>query len=352
MELRSRAEALHRRIVVAEGHRDVYEQLYYRNRGHASPLRTFVLPRLRSGGVSIVTYAICGDTIDHANGTDRPMWAAMENIDQFYLEADQPGSGLQVILAREDVPERPDGAVHFLLHFEGGKPLEGSVSALRNFYRLGLRSMQVVHNVRNELGDGVTERGSGGGLTRVGEAVVREAHRLGMVVDVSHASEATFYHVLRVSERPVVASHSNCAAVFPHVRSLTDDQLRALRDNGGLVGINLIAAMVHRDRPTLDQVVDHVDHLAELLGPDRVYVGADFTKYDGPRSPRETRFASPEGVFVQGLEEADQYPNLTEALLRRGYGEDDVAGIMGGNFARFLRQTLRSRDDQSVSPTE
>src|SRR5205814_6693411 len=99
-----------------------------------------------------------------------------------------------VILASEAVPEQTDGLVHFLLHFEGGKPLEGSLAALRSFYCFGLRSLQPVHNLRNELGDGVAERASGGGLTRAGEAVVREMNRLGMVIDVSHASEATVRH--------------------------------------------------------------------------------------------------------------------------------------------------------------
>jgi membrane dipeptidase len=231
-----------------------------------------------------------------------------------------------------------------LLHFEGAKPLEGSVAALRGFYRLGVRSIQPVHNLRNELGDGVSERGSGGGLTRAGEAVVREMNRLGMVVDVSHASEATFYHILRVSERPLVASHSNCSAIRAHARSLTDDQLRAMRENGGLIGVNLIADFVDGERATIDRVVDHLDHMVEFIGPDHVYLGNDFTKCDGPRSPRELRYASPEGVFVEGLEEADQLPALTEGLLRRGYAEPDVIGILGGNYIRFLQQTLPSRE--------
>jgi membrane dipeptidase len=177
-------------------------------------------------------------------------------------------------------------------------------------------------------------------------------HRLGMVVDVSHASETTFYHVLGVSEKPIVASHSNCMALNEHVRNLTDDQLRAMRENGGLVGIALIADFVDRERATIDRLVDHIDHLAEFLGPDHVYVGNDFTKCDGPRSPREVRYASHEGVFVEGLEEADQFPALTEGLLRRGYGEQDISLILGGNFVCFLKQTLRSREDQAVSPLE
>jgi len=339
-------------LYVAEGHRDVYEQVRESLRGDRRVLRRTILPRLRAGGVGLVVYAICGDTVDHAQGTDRPLWAALDHLDRFQLEADQPGSGISVVRSRENLVDAHDGQVRFLLHFEGASPLEGSLALLRAFYRLGLRSIQPVHNRRNQLGDGVAESATGGGLTRAGEAMLREMERLGMVIDLAHASTATLAHALRIVSRPVVVSHSNCSALCPHVRNLTDDQLRALRDNGALVGINTISHFIDAKQPTLERLVDHLEHLVGILGADHVYIGGDFTKFDNPRSTRDMRYGSGD-VYLAGLEEADQYPNLAEAMRRRGFANEDVAAIMGRNFVRHLRRTLPSeRDLPAVSPPE
>jgi membrane dipeptidase len=248
---------------------------------------------------------------------------------------------MAVIRTAADVPERPDGRVHFLLHFEGGRPLEGGIGALRMFHRLGLRSLQLTWNVRNELGDGVHERRTGGGLTVFGVEVVSECHRLGMVVDLAHAAPATFFQALEVSgDRPIVVSHANASAVCEHPRNLTDDQLRALRANGGLVGAHSAVAFTDPHRPTVDRLVDHLAYLAEHVGVDHVYFGPDFTKSDGPRSPRDRGFPGVHGLYLEGFEEIDDLPVLTAALLRRGFAQREVQGILGDNFARFLRRTL------------
>ena len=131
-------------------------------RGTAPGASAWILP--------LVVYAVCGDTVDHSQGSDRPLWAALDHLDRFYREAEQPGSGMRVVRSRGDLVDAHDGDVRFLLHFEGGSPLEGSTALLRAFYRLGLRSIQPVHNRRNQLGDGVAESATGGGLTRAGEA--------------------------------------------------------------------------------------------------------------------------------------------------------------------------------------
>jgi membrane dipeptidase len=327
-------------LFVAEGHRDIYEQIHEHLGGNSAALRRTILPRLRRGNVGLVVYAVCGDTVDHARGTDRPMWAALENLDQFLVEADQPDSGIKVVRRREDLSDLTDGTMRFLIHFEGGMPIEGSIAALRAFYRLGLRSMQIVHNRRNQLGDGVSENATGGGLTQAGRAVVREMERLGMVIDLAHASPATLTQTLEIVSKPIVVSHSNSAAVCAHVRNLSDGQLRDLRDNGALVGVNIMARFVDAERATLDRLVDHVERLVQFLGADRVYLGGDPVKYDGPRSLRDVRYASPDGVFIEGLEEADDYPNLFQALLGRGFSYDEAAGIMGLNLIQYLRMIL------------
>ncbi len=157
--------------LVIEGHRDVYEQIYRKSIGEESPIRDGVAPRLIRDGINMTVYAISGDSYSHSQNTGRYLETALEQIDQFLEEAPRSEGMIQMVKTRGDLPEKPEpGAVKFLLHFEGCMPLRGSVENLRNFYRLGLRSIQPVWNFRNELGDGVWENRTGGGLTNFGVA--------------------------------------------------------------------------------------------------------------------------------------------------------------------------------------
>lgn len=340
MREQSLAAEIHRTALIVEGHRDAYEQIHKLNLGHVAPIHECIVPRLRQGGVDAVFYAIGGDTITHSNGTDRPLRATLENLDHFYRELVRPDLVIRLVQRGEDLPEAPDGSIYFILHLEGGSPLEGGISQLRIFHRLGVRSMQLTWNLRNELGDGVRERDTGGRLTRFGVAVVEEMERLSMLIDLSHLSEAGFWHVMEVARGPVMVSHANCRSAFDHPRNLSDEQIRAIAERGGVVGVHFLPAYVDPDRPTVDRLVDHIDHICRLVGDDHVAIGPDFVKNDGPRSPREKRFARKQ-EHLDGLEEVEDLPVLTAALLRRGYSAAQVCKILGGNLARLIRTVLR-----------
>src|SRR5689334_22053727 len=173
--------------VVVEGHRDVYEQLYRKSLGEEAPLRDAIAPRLIRDGINVCVYAISGDSYSHTANTGRYLETALENIDMFLEEAPRSEGMISMIRTRSELPDKVQpGQVSFILHFEGGMPLQGSIHQLRNFYRLGLRSMQLTWNFRNELGDGVWENRTKGGLTEFGVAVIKEMNRLGMVVDLAH----------------------------------------------------------------------------------------------------------------------------------------------------------------------
>ena len=335
-DLVSTVERIHRGETIVEGHRDCYEQIYRLNQGEENPIRDRLIPRLRSGGVDVLFYAIGGDTIAHSNGTDRPLAATIANIDALFRALEDPNADAEVLADASDLPLKPDGRVRFVLHLEGCKPLEGDLSSLRMLHRLGLRSAQLTWNVRNELADGVLETRTGGGLSRFGVEVVGEMNRLRMLVDLAHIAEAGFWQTLEVAEAPLVVTHANARAVLDHPRNLTDAQLRAVAEVGGVVGVHCLPAYVDPDNPTVDRLIDHILHIAELVGIEHVGLGADFPTSDGPRPAREQRFPR-KHEQLEGFDEIDHLPVLTSSLLRRGLHESDIAGILGGNFVRVLQ---------------
>lgn len=338
-DIATAVDRIHRETTIVEGHRDCYEQIYRLNQREANPIRDRLVPRLRRGGVDVLFYAIGGDTIAHSNGTDRPLFATLQNIDALVCALDHPDVDAEILTEVSDLPHDPDGRVRFVLHLEGGRPLEGDLSALRTLHRLGVRSAQLTWNVRNELGDGVLESRTGGGLSRFGVDVVREMNRLRMLVDLAHIAEAGFWQALETAEAPVVVTHANARAVLDHPRNLTDAQLRAIADVHGVVGVHCLPAYVDPDNPIVDRLVDHVVHIAEVAGIDHVGVGADFPTSDGPRPAREQRFPRKHEQLA-GFDEIDSLPTLTAALLGRGFEPAEVSGVLGGNFVRVLRDVL------------
>jgi len=338
------AETLQHDTLVVEGHRDCYEQIHWLNMGEENPVRDRLLPRLTKGGVDVVVYAIGGDTLAHSNGRDKRLLATVENIQELRRMCSDDPTRLAIAQTGEDLASAPDGRTRFLLHLEGASPLEGNLGALEALYQLGIRSIQPTWNVRNELGDGVHERDTGGGLTRFGVQVVTRMQQLGIVVDLAHISETGFWHALRVTDGPVVVSHANSAAVYEHPRNLTDEQVRAIGERGGVVGIHTLPTFVGPGRPTIDDLVTHVEHLAEVAGIDHVAVGGDFVKEDGPRPGKEALFHDPrqEPPVLPALTEAHELVNLTNGLLSRGFSGDDVAAVLGGNSFRVLSSTLHA----------
>lgn len=332
--------------VVVEGHRDVYEQLYRKSVGEETPIRDAIAPRLIRDGINVCVYAISGDSYSHTQNTGRYLETALENIDMFLAEAPKSEGMISLIRTRSDLPEkvRP-GNISFLLHFEGGMPLQGSIHQLRNFYRLGLRSMQLTWNFRNELGDGVWENRTKGGLTRFGVEVIKEMNRLGMVVDLSHMNREGFFQSLEVATAPVIVSHANACALLDNPRNLGDDQLKAIAAQGGLVGIFALPDRVAKKDANLEDLLKHLDYMVELMGIEHVALGLDFIKYDGPRTLKDQHHPLHKRTYVKDFEEIEDMPKLIEGLARHGYKEKEIALILGGNSLRVFKNIL---PEQSV----
>ena len=348
--------------IVCEGHRDSFEQTRRRRQGEAHPLAEGLLPRFLHGGYDIVVYIVGGDSVTHRDMSDRPLEGSLDVLDFFLNEIQASHGKASVIRYKEDVPTKPDkDHVWFLMELEGGRPFQEDYSSgrkmheklatLRCFYRLGVRGVQLTHNGRNELADGMFDQRTGGGLSEFGVAVIKEMNRLGMLVGISHLTDRCMMEAIEISEAPVFASHCNARAVFNHPRNLPDEIIKAIAAKGGIIGIHFLAMMLCEDNrmPTLDDFIAHIDYIASLVGPQCLGFGIlgndpTYTKYF-PNTFRDT-IVTPE--HPQGMEYYDQAKLLMEELDKRGYSIEDIYGIMGGNYARAMRQVLPSRDNEAI----
>lgn len=239
-----------------------------------------------------------------------------ENEEQVYLIRNQKD------LQQLSSPEK----VAILLSVEGGEVLSESFYMLDIIFDLGVRALGLTWNQRNAIADGVGEK-TGSRLTRFGVELIKRMNNLGMLVDVSHLNEAGFWHVMSITQQPILASHSCAYALCPHPRNLTDDQLRALAQNKGLVGVNFYPSFLTEDsEATLSDVVRHITYIAEIAGVETVGLGSDFDGID--RTP-------------VGIEDASKFEKLSEALLKAGFNSQEVELIMYKNFMRLLFSVIK-----------
>lgn len=360
-----RALKLHRSAIIVDGHNDIPTIMVDDDYDIATPSAGKYhtdLARMKQGGMTGEFFSIYVDgKYAKEGGSAR---RAMDLIDVVYRAAERYPDRLTMATSVADIRRaKRDGKIAALMGIEGGHAIENSLSALRDFYRLGVRYMTLTHNNTNDWADSSRDKPLHNGLTDFGKEVVREMNRLGMLVDVSHVSDKTMSDVLDVSTAPVIASHSSARALDSHPRNIPDDLLRRIAKNGGVVMVNFYTVFIdqkaydadkQRDqklKPQLDALkekfkgdgkrleeeqsklyaanplpptplsvlIDHIDHIAKVAGIDHVGLGSDF---DG-------------GVTLpEGVKDISELPNITYELLRRGYSEQDVRKILGENFLR------------------
>ncbi len=332
----SKAHGIHQEAVIIDGHCDTMLSIMSRGRHPRSPARDFFekseaghidLPRLIDGGVTCQVMALYIEPQYKPTGSAR---RCLELLDAFYGLLGQSENFALATRSQHIVDAKGKGQVCGLLSIEGGEAIEGRLSLLRSFYRLGVRAMGLTWNQRNDLADGVGEKSAKSGLTDLGISVVKEMERLGMLVDVSHLSETSFWGVDRVAERPYIASHSNAQALASHPRNLTDKQIEALAAKGGVIGVVFCPPFVDDQKAnvSLSRLCDHIDHIKKIAGIDHVGLGSDFDGFGvSPESP-------------QVMKDVSEMPKLTEELLGRGYTEDEVKKVLGGNWLRVYREVL------------
>jgi membrane dipeptidase len=377
-----KALAIHRKAIIVDGHNDIptimVDEDYDLGTPSAGKYHTD-LQRLKQSGLTGEFFSIY---VDRQYAT--PDWVtthyvveggsarrALDLIDVTYRMVEKYPNDLMLATSTADIRRaKREGKVGVLMGIEGGHAIENSLSALREFYRLGVRYMTLTHNNTNEWADACCDEARHNGLTDFGKDVVREMNRLGMFIDISHVSDKTMSDALDVSKAPVIASHSSARAISNHKRNIPDDLLKRIGANGGVVMVNFYSvfldervrqASIERDaklkaqqdalgaqyksdpkrlaeelqkledanplpETTVSVLVDHIDHIAKVAGIDHVGLGSDF---DG-------------GVTLPaGMHGVEDLPSVTYELLRRGYTEQDILKILGGNFMRAFAEVER-----------
>ncbi len=365
--LRERAMRLHREAIVVDTHNDIPMLMTDRGydlaiRHEASEAQTDI-PRMKEGGLDAEFFAayVAPSYVKTGNAAAR----AKEMIAAI-ADAVRRNPDLEFARTAADVRRiAASGRIAAIIAVEGGHAIEDSLDNLREFHRLGAMYMTLTHSNTNNWADSSGDIDKPGvkhhnGLTEFGREVVREMNRLGMMVDVSHVSDKTFWDVIEASRAPIIASHSCARALADASRNMTDDMLRAVGKNGGVVMVNFGGWFLHPDAPStvakllpefealskrfpndparqeaeerkliakmpkvpLSMLIDHIEHVAKVAGIDHVGLGSDF---DGVS-----------GYLPVGLEDVSKLPNITYELLKRGYLDEDVKKILGENILRVM----------------
>lgn len=276
------------------------------------------IPKMRQGGIDTAFFAV-----DVTRAWKNHLAYALDAFGWFNAAVQANADEICIARKADDIREaKTQGKLAAVLVIENSEAVERSLNILHSLYLLGVRSIGLTHNPNTWASAGNDENDMGGGLTRFGIDLVKEMNRLGMLVDVSHISERGFWDVLDISEKPVIASHSNCETLCHHSRNLTNEQLRALAANGGVVGITFVPGFITVDgwtkTPPFAQLINHLAYAIDIAGVEHVGIGSDF---DG-------------GGDL--LKDATEFPKITAELSERGYSDEDIRKVLGGNHLRVF----------------
>lgn len=290
------------------------------------------LPRLVESGLTAVFMSAWVDAAFARTTPDSSFERAMQYVDTIHAFAGRHPDRLALVTTAEGIRRaKRDGKVAVLIGVEGGHAIENSLDNLRALHRRGARYLTLTWNNGNDwAGSSIGVNGTRtGGLTDFGREVVREMNRLGMLVDLSHVSEATFADAIAASSMPVIASHSSARAIGDHPRNLSDEQLRLVARNGGVVHVNFFSRFLApglEGKPVpFSVLLDHIEHIAKVAGVDHVGLGSDF---DGV------------SALPQGMEDVTALPRIVQGLLDRGWSEEDVRKVIGGNTMRVMERAV------------
>jgi membrane dipeptidase len=369
--LSDEARKLHASSLLIDGHNDLPWEIRKQGEGRfdrldisqrQAKLQTDI-PRLRQGGVGAQFWSVWVPVETAKRGT--ALTTTLEQIELVKAMIARYPETFELALTADDIERiHKSGKIASLIGVEGGHSIEGSLNVLRQLFGLGARYMTLTHTDSLDWADSATDKPKSGGLSPFGEEVIREMNRLGMMVDISHVSPETMKAALRVTQAPVIFSHSSARGVADHPRNVPDDVLKLTAKNGGVVMVNFFSAFIvpesakrdidrmafereqqaktddkreidaamrrwdaehgRGDRGTIHTLIDHIEHTIKVAGVDHVGIGSD---YDGV------------SMLPTQLEDVSTYPYITQALLDRGHNAADIRKILGGNMLRVMRGT-------------
>ena len=343
----SELPVLHRSLTVVDGHCDIPLMInrLADARGSTPALyETSLGKSIRAGAVDVV---ICPSYAELEFLPEGSLRRALQSFVRMEQAVARSAEQFAIVRTCAELKAAvTSGRTALILGLEGCTPLGHDPEMLETFVRLGARVIGLTWNERNPFASGAKQP-DGEGLTPLGRALVRTGDRLGVTFDVSHLNERTFWDVMETGTRPVVASHSNCRALFDHGRNITDDQIKAIAQRGGVVSLMIQSFVLSKAIAGVDDLLRHVNHAVDLVGVEHVGFGYDFIEFIGGLDLMKMDYLPPERPpaenahkVVREIPTHEQLPVLTEALLRRGYSEADVGRLMGGNWLDFLTQSL------------
>jgi membrane dipeptidase len=339
------ALAVHRDATVVELHNDLILLVdHYDGKREPGHFREYWLPELRAGGVDVQVLPVSVDERFQSEGALRRTLLLIERIHRIVDE--HPGE-LALCLTGADVDAATvEGKIAVVIAIEGAHALGQDPALVRTLWRVGVRILSFTHLGRTFMADGSgLDDTSDGRLTAHGIEVFRELERLGIVFDLSHLGRGGVDHVLELATRPLFATHSACRGIVDIHRNLTDDQIRRIAEVGGVIGVAAaIPAFIDPADPSAERVVDHVERIAELTNFDHVAIGPDFVDdlyrqlYGGWVFPNLLEAEPGAGELAR----PSDLPKVTEAMVRRGFGEGDIRKVLGENALRVLREVMGS----------
>lgn len=334
---------LHYDAVVVDTHNDLILTIAHRwVRGDRDHFGDYWLPQLRAGGVDVQVTPIFLDDDFRPEGALR---RTLKLLELLYEVVAAHGDEAEVCTTGAQIDATlASGRIAFVPALEGCEAIGADVELFRSMYRLGIRVASLTHFGRTQLADGSALEHLGGGLTPAGVEALEEMERIGVIFDVSHLSAAGTDDVLERATRPVLATHSSCRALRDHHRNLSDDQLRGIAATGGVANINFFPDFIDLDDRRLDRLVDHIEHAVGVAGPDHVGIGPDFVREYYLMVVGDTEETTAAGMplttTIDDLETVADLPNLTHAMVRRGFDEETIRKVLGGNSLRVLREVL------------
>src|SRR5258706_15459620 len=375
-DIAERAHKLHFSSIVLDTHDDTTQRFFSKTFDIAKRNAdgSIDIPRMQEGGMNAIFFSIW---IDGRIMGPPAIQKALDQIDAVHENVRRNSRDMLFCRTAHDVRRaHAQGKIAALMGVEGGHMIGNDIRMVRIFGDLGVRYMTLSHFYNDEWADSSTDKPAHNGLTDYGKEIVREMNRQGIMVDISHVSDKTFYDALEVSKAPLIASHSSCRALCDHVRDMSDEMIKALAAKGGVIHINYEKSFIDQDyknaydkatggagvvgalsqaikecgddqectaraaialerkmteegklpHVSWERIVDHIDHAVKLVGAEHVGLGSDF---DGASMP-------------EGMEDCSKLPKITEALLRKGYSDHDIRTILGENTLRVMEQVERA----------
>ncbi len=364
LEMSERAQKLINENIYIDNHNHMmFEFMLLLAYGEVNIFDRFFADELRRGGIDMICTSVGMDSPCVCNMTDYLEFGSFEQIQALKQDLKLSKHGRLVTSYQDIVDCYNDGKIAIMMATEGTRALEGrpgeeSLVMLQTFVDLGVRMFCLSGSARTQFVDGVGEMIANAGITTYGQKIIREMNRLGCVIDLSHIPQKPYLACIEASEKPVISSHVGVQAVSPNDCNLDDEQIKAIGKNGGLIGIEMVKTDIKvgtqetGEVVTWDYAMKHIDHIANLIGPEHVCIGLDFDNYPHIHNVHRAMCPFPGSIegFYTGIITGDHMLNdpnkldeayiLAEYFVKHGYSDTEIINILGGNLMRFYRTVL------------